>query len=111
MAQIVLEPLAWNYHELIMAGAGAQAEAMSTQAVQQLKGKYIAVIEGAIPTGANEAYCTIGGRSAAEIAAGGRGQCRRDPGGGRLRLGRRLSYSSAPRRARGSGTSCPVPMS
>jgi hydrogenase small subunit len=65
VAEIVLETLAWNYHELIMAGSGAQAEAMSTQAVRDLKGKYIAVIEGAIPTGTG--YCTIGGRSALDI--------------------------------------------
>jgi hydrogenase small subunit len=50
----VLETLAWNYHELIMAGSGEQAEAQSTQAMRNLKGKYIAVIEGAIPTGSNE---------------------------------------------------------
>jgi hydrogenase small subunit len=68
VAEIVLETLAWNYHELIMAGAGEQAEAMSSQAVRDLKGKYIAVIEGSIPTGADGAYCTIGGRSAVDIA-------------------------------------------
>ena len=66
VAEIVLETLAWNYHELIMAGSGAQAEAMSTQAVRDLKGKYIAVIEGAIPPAGG--YCTIGGRSAIDIA-------------------------------------------
>jgi hydrogenase small subunit len=66
VAEIVLETLAWNYHELIMAGSGAQAEAMSTQAVRDLKGKYIAVIEGAIPPAGG--YCTIGGRSAVDIA-------------------------------------------
>jgi hydrogenase small subunit len=66
VAEIVLETLAWNYHELIMAGSGEQAEAMSTQAVRDLKGKYIAVIEGAIPSG--DGYCTIGGRSAVDIA-------------------------------------------
>jgi hydrogenase small subunit len=66
VAQIVLETLAWNYHELIMAGSGEQAEAQSTQAVRQLKGKYIAVIEGAIPTG--DGFCTIGGRSALDLA-------------------------------------------
>ena len=66
VAEIVLETLAWNYHELIMAGSGAQAEAMSTQAVRDLKGKYIAVIEGAIPH--DGGYCTIGGRSALDIA-------------------------------------------
>jgi hydrogenase small subunit len=68
VAEIVLETLAWNYHELIMAGSGEQAEAQSTQAVRDFKGKYIAVIEGAIPTGSNEMYCTVGGRSAAAIA-------------------------------------------
>jgi hydrogenase small subunit len=68
VAEVVLETLDWSYHELIMAGSGEQAEAMSTQAVRQLKGKYIAVIEGAIPTGAGGAYCTIGGRSAVDIA-------------------------------------------
>ena len=66
VAQIVLETLAWNYHELIMAGAGEQAEAMSSQAVRDLKGRYIAVIEGAIPPAGG--YCTIGGRSALDIA-------------------------------------------
>ncbi|MGZ4182649.1 MAG: hydrogenase small subunit [Solirubrobacteraceae bacterium] len=68
VAEIVLETLAWNYHELVMAGSGDQAEAMSTDAVRNHKGKYIAVIEGAIPTGADGAYCTIGGRSALDIA-------------------------------------------
>jgi hydrogenase small subunit len=65
VAQIVLETLAWNYHELIMAGSGEQAEAMSTQAVRDLKGQYIAVVEGAIPTG--DGFCTIGGRSALDL--------------------------------------------
>jgi hydrogenase small subunit len=66
VAQIVLETLAWNYHELIMAGSGEQAEAMSTDAVRRANGEYIAVIEGAIPTG--DGYCTIGGRSALDLA-------------------------------------------
>ena len=66
VAEIVLETLAWNYHELIMAGSGAQAEEQSTQAVRDHKGTYIAVIEGAIPEG--DGYCTIGGRSAVDIA-------------------------------------------
>lgn len=65
VAQLVLETLSWNYHELLMAGAGEQAEAMSTEAVTRLKGQYIAVIEGAIPEG--EGFCTIGGRSALDI--------------------------------------------
>jgi hydrogenase small subunit len=49
-----------------MAGSGAQAEEMSSQAVRDLKGQYLAVIEGAIPPAGG--YCTIGGRSAIDIA-------------------------------------------
>jgi hydrogenase small subunit len=66
VAEIILETLSLNYHELIMAGAGEQAEANSAQAIQELKGEYIAVIEGAIPMG--DGFCTIGGRSAVDIA-------------------------------------------
>jgi hydrogenase small subunit len=65
VAEIILETLSLNYHELIMAGAGDQAEEMSALAVRELKGEYIAVIEGAIPTG--DGFCTIGGRSALDI--------------------------------------------
>jgi hydrogenase small subunit len=66
VAQLVLESFSWNYHELLMAASGQEAEALSSQAAQELKGQYIAVIEGAIPTG--DGYCTIGGRSALDLA-------------------------------------------
>jgi hydrogenase small subunit len=36
--------------------------------VKEKAGRYLAVVEGSIPTGANGAYCCIGGRSALEIA-------------------------------------------
>jgi hydrogenase small subunit len=65
IAQLVLETLALNYHELIMAGSGAQAEAQSTYAVENFRGEYIAVIEGAIPI--EDGFCTIGGRSALDL--------------------------------------------
>ena len=68
VAQLVLETLSWEYHELIMAGAGQQAEAVLERVVREEKGRYLAVVEGAIPFGADGAYCTIGGRSALDIA-------------------------------------------
>jgi hydrogenase small subunit len=67
VAELVLDTVSWNYHELVMAATGDDAEALSRRAVRDLRGKYIAVIEGAIPTEANGAYCTIGGRSAVDI--------------------------------------------
>lgn len=67
VADIVLELLSWEYHELIMAGAGKQAEAALDRVVREEKGKYIAVVEGAIPTADGGVYCTIAGRTALDI--------------------------------------------
>ena len=36
--------------------------------MKEEKGKYLVVVEGAIPTGGDGVYCTIGGRTALEIA-------------------------------------------
>ena len=66
VAEAVLDLLSWEYHEVIMAGAGKQADAVLDRVVNEDKGKFLAVVEGAIPTG--EGFCTIGGRSAMEIA-------------------------------------------
>jgi hydrogenase small subunit len=68
VADVVLDLLSWEYHETIMAGAGKQAEAALERVVRQEKGKYIAVVEGAIPTADGGVYCTIGGRTALDIA-------------------------------------------
>jgi len=68
VADIVLELLSWEYHETIMAGAGKQAEAVLDRVVKQDAGKYIVVVEGSIPTADDGVYCTIGGRTALDIA-------------------------------------------
>lgn len=68
VAEIILDTFSVNYHETIMAAAGHQAEEALNQTVAQHPGQYIAVVEGSIPTGANGAYCTIGGKSALQIA-------------------------------------------
>jgi hydrogenase small subunit len=68
VADIVLDTLSVNYHETIMAAAGHQAEEALAATVRDYKGKYIAIVEGSIPTGADGAYCTIGGKSALQIA-------------------------------------------
>jgi hydrogenase small subunit len=67
-AEIVLDTLSVDYHETIMAAAGHQAEELLANTVKERPGGYIAVVEGSIPTGENGAYCTIGGRSALQIA-------------------------------------------
>jgi len=67
-AEVVLELLSIDYHETIMAAAGHQSEEALASVVRDQAGEYIAVVEGSIPTGANGAYCTIGGKSAMQIA-------------------------------------------
>jgi hydrogenase small subunit len=68
VADIVLDTISVDYHETIMAAAGHQAEEALAQVVAEKSGGYIAVVEGSIPTGANGAYCTVGGRAAIDIA-------------------------------------------
>ena len=67
-AEVILDLLSIDYHETIMAAAGKRAEAALEGVRTSKPGKYIVVIEGSIPVGANGAYCTIGGRSALQIA-------------------------------------------
>jgi hydrogenase small subunit len=68
VADIVLDTLSLDYHETIMAAAGHRAEQALERVVEDKRGQYVAVVEGSIPTGANGAYCTVGGRSALQIA-------------------------------------------
>ena len=68
VADLILDSISLNYHETIMAAAGSQAEEALADTVHKNPGKYIALVEGSIPTGADGAYCTIGGRSALDIA-------------------------------------------
>ena len=67
-AEIVLDYLSVDYHETIMAAAGHQAEEARRATMEKYKGKYLAVVEGGIPTKDGGIYCCIGGHSAVEIA-------------------------------------------
>jgi len=68
VGDFVLELLSWEYHELIMAGAGKRAEDALERVLREHKGEYIAVIEGAIPMAEGGVHCTIGGKTALDIA-------------------------------------------
>jgi hydrogenase small subunit len=67
-ADIVLDLLSWNYHETVMVPSGHAAEKSLEDTVKNEKGKYIAVVEGSIPLAEGGVYCTIGGRTAQDIA-------------------------------------------
>lgn len=68
IAEIVLDVISLEYHEIIMAPSGQAAEKSKKDVVKNLKGKYLAIVEGAIPMKDGGIYCTIAGRSALEIA-------------------------------------------
>lgn len=67
VAQIILDTISLEYAEIIMAAAGHQAEEAKYQAMEKYKGRYLAIVEGSIPTGESGAYCTVAGQSAEEI--------------------------------------------
>ncbi len=76
VAELILDLVSLDYHETLFAAAGGQAERALQKAMKEGAGKYVLVVEGAIPTKDNGIYCKIGDRTALEIlreAAAGAG--------------------------------------
>ena len=67
LEKLILDTISLDYHETLMAAAGHQAEAARQAAMKAHKGKYVLVVEGAIPTAADGIYCKVGGRTAVEL--------------------------------------------
>jgi hydrogenase small subunit len=67
VSTLLLETLSMEYHEAFLAPTGAAAQLALTNAMDRYPDQYIAVIEGAIPTGAAGAYCLVGGRPVADV--------------------------------------------
>ncbi len=67
---ILLETIDLEYHETLMAAAGYQAEQCLEKTVKDFKGKFICMLEGALPRGLDGKYITIGaqGKTGIEIA-------------------------------------------
>ena len=74
VSELILDLISLDYHETLMAGAGAQAEASLHDSLQTNHGKYFLVVEGAIPTAQGGIFCKVGGKTALaslqEAAAG-----------------------------------------
>ena len=68
VGDVILDLLSWNYHETIMAPSGAAAEKSLQDTIRNHRGKYLVVVEGSIPLADDGVYCTIGGRTAIDIA-------------------------------------------
>jgi hydrogenase small subunit len=63
----LLDVLSLNYSETLMAASGFQAEKCLTDTIEKNKGKYIVLVEGAVPLEADGVYCMIGGKTAESI--------------------------------------------
>ncbi|WP_457574402.1 hydrogenase small subunit [Desulfolithobacter sp.] len=69
IGRLILDIISLDYHETVMAAAGHQAEKSLHDTITKYDGKFICVVEGAIPTKDGGIYCKIADRTAMEILA------------------------------------------
>ncbi len=67
LEKLILDIISLDYHETLFAAAGHQVEAARKEAMEKNKGKYLLVVEGAIPTKDGGIYCKIGGQTSLEL--------------------------------------------
>ena len=67
VSELILDLISLDYHETLFAASGEQAERALHDAMKKNAGKYVCIIEGAIPVKDNGVYCEIGGRTALDI--------------------------------------------
>ncbi len=67
VAHLILDVISLDYHETLMAASGAQAEAALRSAIEDNAGKFVLVVEGAIPTRDDGVYMQMGSRPAIQV--------------------------------------------
>jgi hydrogenase small subunit len=67
LEKLIFDVISLDYHETLFAASGHQAEAARRASMKENKGKYVLVVEGAIPTKDNGIYCKIGGQTAVDM--------------------------------------------
>jgi hydrogenase small subunit len=67
ITEVILSAISLDYHETLFAAAGAQAEAALQSAMKENAGKYVLVVEGAIPAKDSGIYCKVAGRTAVDM--------------------------------------------
>jgi hydrogenase small subunit len=67
VADALLDVFSLNYDETLMAASGFQSEKSLNDTIANNKGKYIVLVEGAVPTKDGGVYCMIGGKTAESI--------------------------------------------
>jgi hydrogenase small subunit len=64
---LILDLISLDYHETLSTPSGELAEAARKKSMEENKGKFILVAEGAFPTKDGGIYCQVGGRPVVEI--------------------------------------------
>jgi len=67
LAEVLFDLISLDYHETLMAAAGHQAEAALEAAIKKNAGKYILVVEGAVPTKENGIYMQIANKTGVDM--------------------------------------------
>jgi len=67
LSELILDLVSLDYHETLSAAAGYQAEDNLRRTMEEKKGQYVCIVEGAIPTKDGGVYCKVGGRTAVDI--------------------------------------------
>jgi hydrogenase small subunit len=66
VGELILDLVSLDYHETLFAASGAQIEAALEKAIEENRGKFVLVVEGAIPLKDGGIYCTVGGKKAVD---------------------------------------------
>jgi hydrogenase small subunit len=71
---LILDMISLDYHEALSVPAGHLAEEAKQQSMEENKGKYLLVVDGAIPTKDRGIYCKVAGKTTLEqVEEGARG--------------------------------------
>ncbi len=65
--KLILDLISLDYHETLSTPSGHQAEAARRKSMEENRGKFILVVEGAIPTKDGGIYCQVGGQPVLQI--------------------------------------------
>jgi hydrogenase small subunit len=67
LAEVLFDLISLDYHETLMAAAGHQAEEALEAAIKRNAGKFILVVEGAVPTKENGIYMQIANKTGVDM--------------------------------------------
>jgi hydrogenase small subunit len=67
LAEVLFDLISLDYHETLMAASGRQAEEALEAAIKKNAGKYILVVEGAVPTKENGIYMQIANKTGVDM--------------------------------------------